>query len=91
MHVYLGCSSLWLKIPIISELTCGLSLYFSYLYLLEILILQICDYTMTSTDNPAQTIHPGNQEPILKYIEIDRLSIYHTSSPTYSRTNINLS
>ena len=55
------------------------------------LILQICDYTMTSTDNPAQTIHPGNQEPILKYIEIDRLSVYHTSSPTYSRTNINLS
>ena len=23
MQVYLGCGSLWLKIPVISELTCG--------------------------------------------------------------------
>ena len=25
MQVYMGCGSLWLKIPMISELTCGFS------------------------------------------------------------------
>ena len=43
------------------------------------MILQICDYTLTYTDNLAQTIEPRNPELILKYIEMDQLSIYYTS------------
>ena len=43
------------------------------------LILQICDYTLTYTDNPAQAIQSRNPELILKYVEMDQLSVYHTS------------
>ena len=79
MQVYLGCSDLLLKIPVISELTCGFSPILSHLYSQKVLILQICDYTLTYTDNPAQIIQPKNLEPILKYIKMDQLSVYHIS------------
>ena len=79
MQAYLGCGGLWLKIPVIGELTCGfLPMLFPFIPH-EMLILQIYDYALTYTDDPAQTIQPRNPEPILKYIEIDQLSIYHTS------------
>ena len=81
MQVYLGWSDLLLTIPVISELTCGLSPILSHLYSHKVLILQICDYTLTYTENPAQILitQPKNLEPILKNIKMDQLSVYHTS------------
>ena len=70
MQVYLGCGVLWLKIPVIRELTCGFSPILFPSNPNEMLILQACDYTLNYTDNPGQTIQPGNPEPILKYIEM---------------------